>query len=157
MMKGRNETGRLLSSMLVAGLTILLGFTQLPAPLHAQVLGSINGTVTDETGAVVPGARVVLTDIGTGQVREAATSGEGFFEFPYLPPHQYSLTTSLKGFEEFKYSSLILEVGQHMTVNPTLRLGSVTQTVQVNSTPPSPSRQARCRSKLTHGESRTCL
>lgn len=123
--------------MFVVGIALAVILqAQFSGLLYAQGLGSIDGVIVDSTAAAVPSASIRLTDIGTGQVREAATSGEGYFDFPDLPPHQYSLTISAKGFQQFVYKSLALEVGQRLSLKPILQVGSVREVVEVTGTPP---------------------
>lgn len=75
--------------ILFLGMTLTIGFFQ---PLHAQTsLGQIDGTVTDQSGAVIPGATVTLTQVGTQQVHTATTNGSGFYVAPNLPIGEYTV------------------------------------------------------------------
>ena len=104
--------------------------------LLAQQVASINGTVVDPTNAAVPGAQLVLTNVGTGTTRQAISSAQGYFNFTDLSAARYSLRVTAKGFETLTMSDLNLNVGQQMTVQPVLKLGTTTQTVAVSGTPP---------------------
>ncbi len=113
---------------------VLLVFAPLPA--LSQNTGSISGTVTDSSGAAVPDASLRLTDIGTSQVRTTTSSAQGYFNFPDLPPKTYRLEVSASNFENYIFDSLRLTVGQQMSLQPTLVVGGVSQSVQVTGTPP---------------------
>ena len=72
----------------------LLAVVFIASPLHAQFSGAIEGSVTDQSGAAVPGANVVLTGADTGVAHSTVTSGEGYFRFPSLAPGGYKLTVT---------------------------------------------------------------
>src|SRR5688500_11659436 len=94
----------------------------LPTCAMAQLKGSINGTVVDSSQAAVPGASLVLSSKDTGETRQAASSGEGYFNFVDLSRGEYTLTVKAEGFRELQMGSLELTVGEHMTVRPRLEL-----------------------------------
>jgi hypothetical protein len=144
---------RLYSLIFVAGstLTIIL-CAPFSRPLYAQAPGSIGGIVVDSTTAAIPGADLSLRDIGTGQVRKTVASAEGYFEFPDLPAHQFSLTISANGFQQFVYDSLTLEVGQRLDLKPVLQVGNVKEIVQVSGTPPPVSTSDSSVSQLVDSE-----
>lgn len=100
----------------------------------AQGLGSIVGTVTDSTGAVVPGADVKAVNQGTGQVRETKTNDQGYFVIPSLSPAVYGVTVNANGFAEFSRGNITLLVDQSLTVNAALSPRGQTQTVSVDAT-----------------------
>lgn len=108
-------------------------FALLFAPLysHAQGLGSILGRVTDPAGAGVPGAQVTATQQGTGFSRAATTDPDGFYVIPSLEPAVYTLTVEAKGFNVSKQHDITLLADQSLTVNVDLRLGAVTETINV--------------------------
>ena len=83
---------------------------------------SLQGTVTDNTGAVVPNATIELKDKGTSVARTAKTNGAGEYDLPNLDPTEYSLTITYTGFKSFVVSSLILHTGEHSTVNASLEV-----------------------------------
>lgn len=81
----------------VAGL--LLGLWS-ATPLRAQsIYGSITGTVSDQSGAVVPGAAVMLKNAATGEIRKSVTNNEGYFSYSSVPTGNYSLSVTLAGFQ----------------------------------------------------------
>ncbi len=102
----------------------------------AQSSGAINGTVTDNSGAAIAGAQLTLTETGTNQVRQMTSSSAGFFTFSNMRPGSYSLKVTSPGFKELVLSSLLLTVGQQLTVHPGMQLGEVKQSVQVSGAAP---------------------
>ncbi|MGZ7100085.1 MAG: carboxypeptidase-like regulatory domain-containing protein, partial [Candidatus Angelobacter sp.] len=86
--------------------------------------GALTGTVTDPSGAVIPGVAVTATNTDTNQTR-AATSGEnGFFQFTLLPPGSYRVRFTANGFKIAEATSVTLTVTETATLNRTLELGS---------------------------------
>lgn len=105
--------------------------------LRAQVdTGSILGTVKDESGAVVPNAKVSLINEGTGFTISTTTTGEGNYTFTPVKIGTYSVSVEAPGFAKAMQSHLALNIDQHLVVNLTLRPGAVTQTVTVTTEPP---------------------
>jgi hypothetical protein len=96
------------------------------------ITGDILGTVRDASGAVVPGAKVVLTETGTGVRVSTTTDTKGSYLFPWLKPAHYSVTVSKQGFQTSTVSDIDLLVGQRPKVDLVLRVGRVTQTVSVS-------------------------
>jgi len=96
----------------------------------------LNGTVMDTTGAVIPGATVVATDIATGVESRTTTTSSGAFTLPYLPSGTYNIKVSSPGFQTTTQENVILRVAQTMTVNITLEVGAVTEEVTVSAAPP---------------------
>ncbi len=106
------------------------------APLMAQTAtGSIVGTVTDKSGNVVRGARVSLSNTGTNEVRTVTTNGSGYYALSLLPPASYSLDVEAPGFSGFKQNNFRLNVGDALTINATLQVGTVSQQVTVTGQP----------------------
>jgi hypothetical protein len=98
----------------------------------AQGYGSISGTVTDATGAVIPDAEVTATQVGTGMQRKTTTSGTGTYVFPTLAPSVYNLSVSHAGFQSYKESALQVRADNALTANVALKAGSTSETVTVN-------------------------
>ena len=71
------------------------------ASLHAQTTGTISGTVTDPSGAVVPKAKVVLKNQSSGDARQTVSNGEGAFSFGLVVPGAYDLTIEAQGFKSW--------------------------------------------------------
>ncbi len=105
----------------------------LSAPLHGQAAGtaSMQGTVRDASGAVVPNATVVFTSNETGTRREVKSAGSGDFSVPNVPVGAYTLSVTATGFSGFKQNGT-LEVGSNATVDVALSVGSESQVVEVS-------------------------
>lgn len=93
--------------------------------------GAIEGTVTDETGAVVSGASVTLTEVSTGATRTLSTDTSGRYTAPLLPVGNYEILAQLTGFTTVKRTGIVLALGQTQTVDITLKLAAVETTVEV--------------------------
>jgi hypothetical protein len=113
-------------------LGLCVGFA---AIAHAQLAtATINGTVKDTTGAVIPAATVVLQDVATGVKRVVTTNGAGVYVIPDIRPGRYTLQVSKQGFITARQADFSLFVNQTATFDFTLRVGSTTQTVSVVAT-----------------------
>jgi hypothetical protein len=100
--------------------------------LFAQTTAQLSGTVTDPTGAVVPGAKVALVNEATQDTRVVTTNSAGLYSFPALLPSSYTLKVSAKGFEPKNLTGIELHAGDQRTVPAfALALGPDTQTVTV--------------------------
>jgi Carboxypeptidase regulatory-like domain/TonB dependent receptor-like, beta-barrel len=106
-------------------------------PLFAQVnTGQILGTVTDQTGSVIVGAKVTVTNTGTGVARNLTTNQAGAYAAPNLLPGTYSVGVSAMGFKTFQRQNVTVGVGQATSVNAQLTPGQVTQTVEITAAAP---------------------
>jgi hypothetical protein len=85
----------------------------------------------DPTGARLPGAEVTVTQTATGLVRSVITNETGFYVLPSLPAGPYRLEAMLPGFRTFVQRGIVLEVNANPVINPTLEVGQVTQTIEV--------------------------
>jgi len=104
------------------------------AGIQAQVTsGTAVGTVTDSTHAVVPGAQVSLTNVGTGDKRADKSSATGNYQFINLPPGIYKLDVQAPGFKHFTQNNVVIQVGSSTRLETALQLGEVNQTVEVTS------------------------
>ncbi len=106
-----------------------------PAGLRAQAgaTGAITGTVLDPKGGAIAGATIVVTNMVTGQkVREVVTTGAGTFNVPSLLPSKYSVEITATGFAKFVTDNVIVQTTETRTVNVTLSVGQVTETVTVH-------------------------
>ena len=113
--------------------TILLLSLALTAALaSAQTFrGTILGTVTDTTGAVVSGATVRVKNLGTGLERSTQTSAEGNYTIPELPIGNYTVTVTQTGFQTAVTSSVAVDVATDRRVEIALKPGQITDTVEV--------------------------
>lgn len=120
----------------VAALIVMLGFA-LAARVSAQVVGAtISGTVVDPSGAKMPGANIVITNVGTGISTFTVTRGEGVFGVPNLQPGNYEIKVTATGFSTLLRKGITLTVGQEMVLNLTLQVGSVNEQVTVTAEAP---------------------
>ncbi len=97
--------------------------------------GDIRGTVTDSSGALVPGVDVTVTNSETGVVNHYVTNSNGLYDTNSILPGNYTLEFSKQGFEKLKRESVPLQVGV-VTVDAVLKVGSATQEIEVNSQAP---------------------
>jgi hypothetical protein len=120
--------------MAVALLTILLATSS----ANAQVLyGTITGTVTDRTGAVIPGAAVKIVNQGTGETRGTSTNGLGAYVFLDVLPGTYTVSVPAKGnFAGFTEKDLEIEVNREVRADVTLQAATVKTEVTVSEAPP---------------------
>lgn len=99
-------------------------------------VGTLNGTVLDTTGALIPGATVIAMNVSTGVESATSSTTAGAYTLPYLQPGTYTLRISAPGFRTANRENVILRVGQTMTVNVTMEVGAVTEEVTVSAAPP---------------------
>ncbi len=120
-------TGRCGFLSCVVVLTLLL----IPANLVGQVtVGGLTGTVSDPTGAVIPGATVALTKLDTKATFTAGTSGDGKYLFPSLPPGEYEVRVSKQGFAE-QVKKVVVNVGFTGSLDFAMTLGATKVTLEV--------------------------
>ena len=93
--------------------------------------GSLQGTVTDASGASIPNATVTLTSQGTGQERTATTGGDGTYRFPLLPPGAYKLKFSANGFKGAEANNITVNVTESPVFDQKLEVGTATEQVTV--------------------------
>src|SRR5579872_1633051 len=111
-------------------LTLTLGVL---SPVNAQYTNAtLNGVVSDPTGAVVSDARVTAINSGTGLQRAVVSGADGAYSFPALPVGNYQLTVEKPGFSKYVQSGITLGVGQTADVPVTLHVGDITQQVTVS-------------------------
>ncbi len=117
---------------LIAALALVL--LCLPCTASAQtVTSNLSGTVTDQSGSVVPGAQVVLTDQATKVQRTTKTNRDGNFAFVAISPSTYTITVTSKGFEAWQETGIVVNQSESRAV-PTIRLklGAVSETLTVS-------------------------
>ncbi|MGH8248698.1 MAG: carboxypeptidase regulatory-like domain-containing protein, partial [Gammaproteobacteria bacterium] len=93
--------------------------------------GTIQGTIKDGTGAVIPGARVIIRHLETGRVTNTEANSEGFFSTPPLNIGKYRVRVEATGMKAWE-GDLVLETGRIAEVNPALTLGDVSETVMIS-------------------------
>ncbi|HEY6402706.1 MAG TPA: TonB-dependent receptor [Blastocatellia bacterium] len=98
--------------------------------------GAITGTVTDSSGAIIPGAKVTITNLNSGEVRVSAATAEGYFTFPELPANLYRLTVEAKGFKIAVVENIQVGVQTTRRADIQLLAGEVSETVTVSAEAP---------------------
>ncbi len=132
-MTGSIAIRRLGALPLQAALAIAL---LLPSLLWGQATtstGNINGTVTDPSGAAVPGAKVTITRIDTGVATDVTSNSSGFYNSGSITPGTYSVKVQAKGFETSE-TQVVAKIGNNSAVNFSLKVGSESTTVSVEAT-----------------------
>ena len=106
--------------------------------LNAQVggTGTIQGTITDPSGAVVPGASVTAANVATGVQTSRKTTEAGFFVLSPLQPGEYTVTVKAEGFQTFTQQRLVVVALGTLGLNPALQVGAASQSITVEDAPP---------------------
>jgi hypothetical protein len=123
------QVRRRVLSLIVVVAMVCLG-SVLPLAAQSANTGSVVGTVTDQSGAVLPGATVTLTQIGTHSARTTVTNSAGHYIFADVDPGQYELTLTKQGFATTK-SQTEVKVSESATLNLTMQVGTASTTVEV--------------------------
>lgn len=124
-MKVRTQTA--LSANVVMIFLFLLG----GAPIWAVTGGSISGTVTDQTGGVVPGATVALKNAALGTEYKATTDGTGSYSFPNLPVGDFNMTVSADGFKTEVKTGFVMDTDSALRIDVKLELGEQSESISV--------------------------
>ena len=128
----RDVMQRVLRDLAVGAAVLLLT----SALAWAQATAELNGRVTDESGAVLPGVTVTATQTDTGFTRTVVTDGTGTYSMPNLPTGPYRLEVSLQGFKTYVQTGIVLQVGATPTINAVLGVGNLEETVSVEAAAP---------------------
>jgi hypothetical protein len=115
---------------------LFLALLLVAVPARAQT-GQINGLVTDNTGAVVPGATVTAVEKATALSRETVTGTDGRYTFTALRPTTYDVTAELAGFRTSQHKGVLLQANENLTVNFALVVGAIAETITVAGESPS--------------------
>jgi outer membrane receptor protein involved in Fe transport len=110
-----------------------------PLPLLAQSQaagGAIEGTISDESGAVLAGASVTVKSPATGLTRETTSDANGLFRAPLLPVGSYDVSVSVQGFATTRRSGLVLNIGQTLAVNVQLKVAGAQEEITVSAEAP---------------------
>ena len=113
---------------------LVLAMTLSLAPgVHGQTVtvAQLSGTLMDESGGALPGAEVTVTQTDTGMTRFVITNERGGFVFTGLPVGPYKLSAKMDGFSGFEQTGIVLSVGDTRSVNVTLKVGALSETVSV--------------------------
>jgi outer membrane receptor protein involved in Fe transport len=115
---------------------MIFGLTT-PISVYAQVVGgTLSGTVTDPSGAVVPNSQMTIKNVGTGVTRKVAADASGFYTAPNLLPGTYDITVTAPGFKTEVRPGGTLTVGAEQSLNITMEVGQVAETVTVTGAAP---------------------
>jgi carboxypeptidase family protein len=121
----------------LVGTFVALFLLTIVTPLVAQQgTSEITGRVIDEQGAVLPGASIVITNEATGVFREVVSGPEGTYFVSQLIPGRYKISAKLTGFRPIERNGLQLQVGNTLTINLSLAVGGIEETVQVTAQSP---------------------
>jgi hypothetical protein len=132
----RTRAVQLLGRM-AAAVLVCVALAAWPRGSEAQaVTGTILGTVVDSTGAIVEGAKVTITNSGTGLTRTVTTDKLGEYTAPSLPTGNYVVTAEMTGFKIAALSGIELGVDQRVRIDVTLELGTMTETVTIQAATP---------------------
>ncbi len=113
-------------------IAILVGVLCLASLATAQIRsGVITGTVTDATGAIVPNARVTVTNQDTGVSQQTQSNQVGEYTVPYLPPGRYTIEAQLEGFDTRRVTDIVLGTATTVRTNVTLSPGAVATSIEV--------------------------
>src|SRR5262249_8519437 len=126
------EGGIMRKSMFLAQLLILLLLSWNLSAFAQQPVGSIEGTVTDPSGAVIQGATVTITEKTTGRIINTKTNAEGFFEARALLPGQYTVKIQQTGFNAEVLDNVTVLVGQVAKASVALKVGAAQEVVNVS-------------------------
>lgn len=124
------------TSRWLAGVCVLYALTCCcQSSIYAQVvLGTITGTVTDKSGAIMPNVEVTLTNQETGVVRNTASTSAGVYSILELPAGSYTISANITGFQRITMSGLKLSSAQTLRQDFVMQLGSLTESVEVQAT-----------------------
>jgi hypothetical protein len=115
--------------MLVLGIAILL--LALPGNSQTAGTGNIQGVVTDAAGAVIQGASVNVVNTATHVTHTTTSDSKGLYSFPNLAIGTYEVEVAAVGFQHYRQSNIVLDVGSSIAVNVTMKVGGTEQTVEV--------------------------
>jgi len=130
---GSSRHWRVLPALL-AGLILVAASAS--TVLAQAVTGTLLGTVTDSSGAVVTGAKVTITNEGTGFTRTANTDAAGEYTFPSIPTGRYTVLAEMQGFKAGALSGIIVGVDQRVRMDVSLEVGAMTESVTIEASTP---------------------
>lgn len=113
-------------------LRLLLSLVMLaPGAIVAQDTATLTGTIRDKSGAVLPDASITLTNPATGIVRQVKSNSAGEYVAAAMPPGQYNLVVTVKGFRKYQAENLTLRVAQNARIDVTMQVGDIREEVTV--------------------------
>src|SRR3989442_7816840 len=115
---------------------LALSFACTGVAFSQEITARISGQVTDQAGAVVSNAEVMLTNPQTREARTTKSDDNGYYSLALIPPGRYDLSVKVQGFKHYLDKDVELNVNDRKTINVTLDTGSITETVTVTSEAP---------------------
>jgi hypothetical protein len=119
-----------------AAFILVLVMTTAVAGQSTAINGTIEGTVKDDQGGVLPGVTVTVTNVDTGDTRTVVTNESGLYRAPLLPLGTYRVAAELQGFKKFEQTGITLRAGQAAVIDVGLSVGTVQETVTVTGDAP---------------------
>ena len=118
-------------------IVLVFSLVTLTSAAFAQITSAtITGTIKDETGGLLPGVDVTVSNVQTGLTRSVVTDGNGYFTVPGLAPGTYAARATLQGFATAVQSGIVLEVAQQAALNLVLKVGTASETITVSGEAP---------------------
>src|SRR5579864_2763782 len=111
---------------------LILACVSLCALAQVRTTGQLTGTVSDPSGALLPGVNVTVRDPTTGITQSANSNEQGQYVFPTLQPGTYELTVTAAGFATAIYNDILIEAGRTKDVEVRMKIGEATQHVEVS-------------------------
>src|SRR5688500_12810961 len=119
----------------LAGLTVVLGAFAFGNEAAAQTSNAtLQGTITDTSGAMLPGVTVKLESPATGLTRDVVTNTSGVYVFNFLPAGTYVVAAELSGFKTARHEQVRLEIGQNLELDLRMEIGQLSEVVNVDGT-----------------------
>ena len=117
---------------------IVIGLCAVAAMSFAQEFrATISGRVSDAQGGVIPGAKIVATQIGTEAKFETVSAADGLYTIPFLPPGSFRLVVESAGFKRYVRDKIFAGSNERLGVDIQMEVGAVTDVVNVSARPPS--------------------
>jgi hypothetical protein len=108
-----------------------------PSPICAQEYrGTITGIVSDSTGALIPNASIIVTELSTGSLHKTISNNSGEYNVPFLLPGTYRIEAQADGFTNIIRNNVVIQAGDHPTINLSLAITGASQTVEVSADAP---------------------
>src|SRR3954471_7170235 len=107
-----------------------------PLAQSQAINGTIEGTITDQSGGTLPGVSVTVTNVDTGDIRVVVSNEAGVYRAPLLPLGRYRISAELQGFRKFEQQGLTLSAGQSAVINISLSVGNLSEAITVTSESP---------------------
>jgi len=138
-------------ALVVFSLFVISALLSTNLAAQSQTTGDVAGVITDQSGAVIPGATVKLTSLDTGSTQTNTTNNQGYYRFAFVKPNRYKVAASKTGFETAE-TTLAVSVGTLVTTNLTIKVGASAQTIEVTEAPPVLSTEASNTTAFTAAE-----